>query len=135
LGALLLDMVAAGVDPSLYQLAQGALVLAGLSGCAAWLAGWRRWRGVLGVASVTCLVLSLVRLFVAYTWKFLETDAWPVAVWNTFAIQWLMIVHFMADGWVAAGFTLLFYEWLLPVAQAVVLGWLIITRSKGVTYK
>jgi hypothetical protein len=135
LGALLLDMVVTGVDPSLYHLAQATLVLAGLSGCAAWLAGWRCWRALLAVASAGCLVLSLVWLFVVYTWKFLETDAWPVALWNTFAIQWLKTMHFMADGWIAAGVLMIFYEWLLPLAQAGVLAWLIITRSKGVPQK
>ena len=122
LAAQLLDLeLAAPGSLAPYHFAQLAAVLLGLGGCAAWAAGWRGWRTSLIVAAVVYLVLCAVRVFIIYTWKFLDTDPWPVALWNTFAIQWLMLMHFLADGWLASGIVILFYEWLMPMAQALVL--------------
>jgi hypothetical protein len=122
LGAQLLDMAIAGAHFGVYQTAQALLVAVGLAGCAP------RGRRLLFGAAAAYLALFLVRLFLVYTWKFLDTDPWPVAVWNTFILQWLMMVYFLADGWLSSAVSMLFYEWLMPLAQALVLGWLIIRR-------
>jgi len=111
-----------------YHFAQIAAVVVGLAGCAAWAAGRRGWRPCLMVAAAVYLALAAIRLFVVYTWKFLDTDSWPVALYNTFNVQWMMLMHFLADGLVASGVSMLFYEWLMPAMQALVLGWLIIRR-------
>lgn len=129
LAAQLLDLeLSAPGSLAPYHFAQAAAALAGLAGAFLWVCGRRGWRWTLGVAAAAYLVLFLVRAFVVYTWKFLDTDPWPVALWNTFAIQWVMMMHFLADGWLASGVMVLFYEWLMPLSQALVLGWLIISR-------
>lgn len=123
LAAQLLDLeIAAPGSLAPYHFAQIAAVLLGLAGCAAWAAGWRGWRACLMTAATVYLVLSVIRLFIVYTWKFLDTDPWPVAIYNTFAFQWFLLLHLLADGWIASGTLMLFYEWLMPVAQALLLG-------------
>jgi hypothetical protein len=122
----------AGLDLSPYHVAQVLLAAAGLAACAGLLAGRAGGRRVLIGAAAAYLVLAAARLFVVYTWKFLETDPWPVAVWNTFVIQWLFMVHMAADGSVAFGVLMLYYEWLMPLAQAVVLAALFRSRNQPV---
>jgi hypothetical protein len=132
LAAQLVDFeVAAPGSLAPYHYAQLAAVLLGLAGCAAWAAGRRGWRPCLMMAAAVYLVLYVIRVFIVYTWKFLDTDPWPVAIYNTFVIQWLMMVRFMADGWLAAGVVMLFYEWLMPLAQAIVLGALAFFRPRS----
>ena len=127
--AQLLDLdIAAPGSLAPFHFAQLGAALIALAGCAAWAAGWRGWRACLMIAAVACLLLWLVRVFVVYTWKFLDTDPWPVALYNTFAVQWIMAMHLLADGWIASGVVFMFYEWIMPAVQALVLGWLIITR-------
>ena len=111
-----------------FHFAQLAAALLGFAGCAAWAAGRRGWRPCLMTAAAVYLVLWLIRVFIVYTWKFLDTDAWPVALYNTFAVQWLMLMHFLADGWIAAGVGMLFYEWLMPIAQGLILALLLVAR-------
>jgi hypothetical protein len=131
LAAQLLDLeLAARGSLAPYHFAQLAAAMLGLGGCAAWLAGWRGWRGSLAVAAGVYLVLCVIRAFIIYTWKFLDTDPWPVALYNTFALQWFMMVYFLSDGWIASAIVMLFYEWLMPVAQALVLV-VIIARWRG----
>jgi hypothetical protein len=132
LAAQLLDLeLAAPGSFAPYHYAQLAALLLGLAGCAAWAAGRRGWRPSLMIAAAVYLVLWGVRVFIVYTWKFLDTDPWPVAIYNTFTMQWLIMLHFMADGWLSSGIVMLFYEWLMPLAQAIVLGALAFFKARS----
>ncbi len=119
---------------SLYLTIQFVISLSGMVGCIAWIRSWSRWRFVLAGTAGCYLLIFLLKYFLGRVSGFLEIMPLYEAIWWPIYSTWGLVVHFLASGEVGAGLALLFYEWLMPVFQSIVLAallWPLTTGSKG----
>jgi hypothetical protein len=105
------------------QVVLGALCVAGLAACAAWLASWRRARAALAVTAALYLALYAFR-----TWAMqieprmaFTGDSFPEATLATLRIVQASVAHSLSLGNLLLAAGELFSEWLMPLAQAAVL--------------
>ena len=111
----------------------GAAAL-GLFGCIAWARTWNSWRRALISAAVIYLAVFALRFFAVFVGPGLEHSSLFDALRMPFRIIYALSMRHVADGaWISFG-SLLFYEWLMPFLQVVVLVglvWPLTTGSRG----
>jgi len=114
-----------------YHGIQFVVSLWGLGGCLAWLRSWSRWRITLASAAGSYLLFFLLKYFFVRVSGFLEIMPFYEAVWWPTYSSWAIAVHFLAIGEISKGVAFLFYEWLMPVFQLIVLTALVWPLTPG----
>lgn len=112
----------------------GAIALFGLVGCLAWVANHRFWRRIVVTAAIIYLAFFAFRTFVFLIYPWLGQTTLLEAVWLSFRVVGTLVTHHLSEGRILQGLSELFFEWLMPLSQIVVLAglvWPLTTGSRG----
>jgi len=117
-----------------YLLIVASVAVLGLFGCIAWARRWNYWRRALISAAAIYLAAFALRFFAVFVMPSLEHSSLFDAMRMPFRIIYSLSMHHVANGaWISFG-SLLFYEWLMPFLQIIVLVglvWPLTTGSRG----
>jgi hypothetical protein len=121
-----------------YHLMQLVLAMVGIVGCVGWFLSWQHWRAILVTVGLLFFALFFLRFFGQFVAWQLKYQPLPQAIWQTIYTTGYLISYYFSKGWVLSGIAVLIYEWLLPIAQAIVLAvllWPLTWRSSGTAQK
>ena len=120
---------------TIYLFILAGVAVLGLFGCIAWAREWSYWRrALIAAAAIYLLVFVLVfalRFVVVFIGPHFEHDSLFDALRMPFRIIYAVSMRHLADGALISFCSLIFYEWLMPLLQIVVLAGLVWPPTTG----